>query len=317
MQIGMLLPVLLLIAAVIGWVVARIAARRRRVLERRIETLISGRPLSPAVTPAGSIRLRRTGSPRLQTAARLLRMPVDLPLASIFPPALIFGIGTALAVGSVWLCHVLAFWPLSVFAGPVVWIVLVRGAFAWELGRYHGQLVRQLPDTIQLVVSATRAGLPVSEAFRAIAEEMASPTRDEFIRVEREMALGRTPAEALLALHERTGVAEYAIFAVTIGVQARSGGRLAETIQSLAETVRDRLAIAARAGALAGEAKVSATIMCILPVLSGLVLSVVNPKHMDILFRDPRGIRLVAFGIITLLLGIVTMRQMIRGATRH
>jgi tight adherence protein B len=317
MRIGILLPVLLLIGAVIGWVLTAIAARRRGVLERRIETMISGRPLSLAVTAAGSIRVRRTQSPRLQRAARLLRMPVDLPLANVFPSALIFGIGTALAVGSAWLDHVLTSWPLSVLAGLVVWIVLVRGAFAWELSRYQAQLVRQLPDTIQLVVSATRAGLPVTEAFRAIAEEMASPTRDEFIRVEREMALGRTPAEALLALHERTGVAEYAIFAVTIGVQARSGGRLAETIQNLAETVRDRLAIAARAKALAGEAKVSAIIMCILPVISGLVLSVVNPKHMGILFHDPRGIRMLAFGVITLLLGIVTMRQMIRGATKN
>jgi tight adherence protein B len=241
---------------------------------------------------------------------------LDLPLAKVFPSALIFGVGIALAVGSAWLNHILASWPLSVIAGAVVWVVLVRGAFSWELGRYQTRLIRQLPDTIQLVVSATRAGLPVTEAFRAIAEEMASPTRDEFIRVERQMALGATPAEALLALHQRTGVAEYAIFAVTIGVQARSGGRLAETIQNLAETVRDRLAIAARARALSGEAKVSAIIMCILPVLSGLLLSVVNPKHMGILFHDPRGIRMFAFGIVTLLLGILTMRQMIRGATR-
>jgi tight adherence protein B len=316
MRIGLLLPVLLLILTAGGWALAWIAVRRRKTLERRIDAMVSGRPLSVAVAPVSSIRVRRSDSPRLEKAARLLKMPVDLPLAKVFPSALIFGLGTALAVGSAWLNHILASWPLSVVAGLVVWVVLVRGAFAWELGRYQAQLIRQLPDTIQLVVSATRAGLPVTEAFRAIAEEMASPTRDEFIRVEREMALGGTPAEALLALHQRTGVAEYAIFAVTIGVQTRSGGRLAETIQNLAETVRDRLAIAARARALAGEAKVSAIIMCILPVVAGLGLSVLNPKHMAILFHDPRGIRMFAFGLTTLLLGIVTMRQLIRGATR-
>ena len=316
MSIGMLLPMLLMIAAAVGWALAVPAARRRGALERRIDTMVSGRPLSVAVTPVSSIRVRRSDSPRLEKAARLLKMPVDLPLANVFPSALVFGVGTALAIGSAWLNHILASWPLSVIGGLVVWVLLVRGAFAWELGRYQSQLVRQLPDTIQLVVSAARAGLPVTEAFRAIAEEMASPTRDEFIRVEREMALGGTPAEALLALHERTGVAEYAIFAVTIGVQARSGGRLAETIQNLAETVRDRLAIAARAQALAGEAKISAFIMCILPVIAGVGLSVLDPKHMGILFHDPRGIRIFVFGIITLLLGIATMRPLIRGATR-
>ncbi|HEY4173391.1 MAG TPA: hypothetical protein VGM42_10210, partial [Rhodopila sp.] len=166
MRIGMLLPVLLLIVAAVGWALAGLAARRRGALERRIDTMVSGRPLSVSVAPVSSIRVRRSDSPRLEKAARLLKMPLDLPLANVFPSALIFGVGTALAIGSTWLNHVLASWPLSVVAGLVIWVVLVRGAFAWELGRYQAQLIRQLPDTIQLVVSATQAGLPVTEAFR-------------------------------------------------------------------------------------------------------------------------------------------------------
>jgi tight adherence protein B len=133
--------------------------------------------------------------------------------------------------------------------------------------------------------------------------------------VNNEMALGVAAEDALLTMHQRTGVTEYAIFAVTIGVQARSGGRLAETIQNLAETVRERLAIAARARALAGEAKISAVIMGILPILAGIMLSFVQPGHLDPLFNDPRGVRMFMVGVITLFLGAVTMRQLIRGAT--
>jgi len=316
MSIGMLLPVLLLIGVAIGWVLTALAARRRAELARRIESVVSGQPLSPVVGQSASIRLRRQESPRLDRAAHWLNMPVGLPLANVFPPVLIFILGTALAAGSVWLDHFLASLWLSIVSGVVVWIIVVRGTFTWELSRYQTKLLRQLPDTIQLVVSATRAGLPVTEAFRAISEEMASPTRDEFVRVQREMSLGSTPDEALLALHKRTRVTEYAIFAVTIGVQARSGGRLAETIQNLAETVRERLALTSRAKALAGEAKVSAIIMCVLPVAAGLLLSVVNPKHMSVLFHDPRGVRMFSIGIVTLLLGIFTMRQLIRGASK-
>jgi tight adherence protein B len=316
MSIGMLLPVLLLIGVAVGWVMTAFAARRRGELARRIESVVSGRPLSPVASQSASIRLRRKESPRLERAAHFLQMPLGLPLANVFPPVSIFILGTMLAGGSIWLCQFLASTWLSVVAGLVVWIIVVRGMFAWELGRYQAKLLRQLPDTIQLVVSATRAGLPVSEAFRAISEEMASPTREEFVRVEREMSLGSTPDEALLALHKRTKVTEYAIFAVTIGVQARSGGRLAETIQNLAETVRERLAITSRAKALAGEAKVSAIIMCILPVVAGVLLSIVNPKHMSVLFHDPRGVHMFSIGIVTLLLGIFTMRQLIRGASK-
>jgi tight adherence protein B len=145
---------------------------------------------------------------------------------------------------------------------------------------------------------------------------MPSPTRDEFVRVDREMAMGSSPDEALLSLHKRTGVTEYAIFAVTIGVQARSGGRLAETIQNLAETVRERLAIGARAKALAGEAKISALIMAVLPLLAGGIMSITQPKQLLILFTDPRGIRMFVIAITTLILGVLTMQMLIRGATR-
>ena len=124
-----------------------------------------------------------------------------------------------------------------------------------------------------------------------------------------------SPADqALLNMHRRTGVTEYAIFAVTIGVQSRSGGRLAETIQNLADTVRERLAIAARARALAGEAKISAIIMAALPVLAGGLLSFVQPGHLTPLFTDPRGIRMFVVGVATLFLGVVTMRQIVQGS---
>jgi tight adherence protein B len=316
MGLGLALPVLLLIGASVGWVLTWITLGRRKQIEQRLEAAVGGSPTFHVAQRAASIRVRRPGSVRLHRAGRLLSIPTDLPLAHVVPPWLIFATGTAGALGTAWLAHFAMSWVMSVLAGLLAWVALVRGTFGWELGRYQDKLIRQLPDTIQVVVSATRAGLPVSEAFRAIAGESTSPTREEFMRVEREMALGGTPDEALLSLHERTGVAEYAILAVTIGVQARSGGRLAETIQNLAETVRERLAISGRAKALAGEAKMSATIMCILPVLAGLMMSALNPGQLNILFTDPRGIRMFSIGIITLLLGIATMRQLIRGATR-
>jgi tight adherence protein B len=243
-------------------------------------------------------------------------MPIDLPLAHVVPPVWVFGVAFVVAVMSAWFGHLLTNWYIGSVEGAAAGFVVLRGVFGWELGRYRAKLVRQLPDAVQLVISATRAGLPVSESFQAIAQEMPSPTREEFIRITNELSLGVSADQALLNMHRRTGVTEYAIFAVTIGVQARSGGRLAETIQSLSDTVRERLMIAARARALAGEAKVSAIIMAILPIVAGVMLSIVRPGHLDPLFHDPRGIRMFLFGVTTLVLGALTMRQLIRGATR-
>jgi tight adherence protein B len=316
MSIGWLLPLFLLTCVTVASVLLVIASRRRQQLVRRLEAVVpSALPIGVIIEPTLSIRMVRPQGSQLNRAELLLRVPQDLPLAHVVPPSWVFTFATIAAAGAIWVMHYLAAWPLSLLGGVVVWVFLARSTFSWELARYRAKLLSQLPDAVQLVVSATRAGLPVFEAFRAIADEMPSPTREEFVRVNNEMALGVAAEEALLSMHQRTGVTEYAIFAVTIGVQARSGGRLAETIHNLAETVRERLAIAARARALAGEAKISAIIMAALPILAGALLSFVQPGHLTPLFTDPRGIRMFMVGVVTLFVGVVTMRQLIRGAT--
>ncbi len=318
MRLTLLVPLVLLLIAAIGLVFAYEVNRRRQRLLRRIAAAVPAMPMRGPVVPLQEqgLRMRRVQAGEAGLLARMINLPVDLPLANVIPPVWIFLVALIAGVAVAWFGHLLAGWYISCAEGVVSAFLMARWTFGWELGRYRGKLVRQLPDAVQLVISATRAGLPVTEAFQAIASEMPSPTRDEFVRVANEVALGVPAEDALLSMHRRTGVTEYAIFAVTIGVQQRSGGRLAETIQNLADMVRERLSIAARARALAGEAKGSAIIMAALPVVAGIMLSFIQPGHLDPLFHDPRGIRMFVFGVTTLFLGIVTMRQMIRGATR-
>lgn len=317
MRLGLVLPLLLLLSTTISLALATAQSRRRNRLMRRVEAAVPPLAHSPLVAQDDrSLRMPPLPAERVTALAKLIQMPLDLPLANVVAPVWVFVLAAAVGITVAWLGQLLAGWWIGAIEGGVTAVIVLRLTFGWELSRYRAKLVRQLPDAVQLVISATRAGLPVTEAFHAIAQEMPSPTRDEFVRVANEVTLNVPAEEALLNMHRRTGVTEYAIFAVTIGVQARSGGRLAETIQSLADTVRERLTIAARARALAGEAKLSAIIMALLPLIAGTLLGITRPGHLDPLFNDPRGNRLLAIGIATLLLGIVTMRQLIRGATR-
>jgi len=200
-------------------------------------------------------------------------------------------------------------------AAVIVAVMVVRGLFGWQQRRLANQLFRQLPDTIELVTSTVRSGLPVHEAFRTISREMPQPTAGQFATVCSELSLGRPPEEALEDVYRRTRVAEYGIFAVTLAVQMKSGGRLTETLQTLGDTVRQRVALAARAKALAGEVIFSSRALSCAPLIVGGLLYWINPRMVDLLFYDPTGRMLLAYAIASVLIGVLVIRWMIRRDT--
>jgi len=314
MRITLLIPVLLLLVAFIGAAIALLADRRSARLQDRVGAVIARQDAGSR--PKLDIRAADALGPRgVRWLLKLLRVPVDLPAAHVISARLVWAAGAIVVVATALLASGYVSWPLAIGAGFLLGMLLLRTVFGWEQSRYRKLLTRQLPDAIELVVSAVRAGLPIGEAFRAIASEMPVPTKMEFSRVVNEMSLGVTAEEALLAVHRRARVREYAIFAVTIGVQAKSGGRLSEIMQTLAETVRQRLALAARARALSSEVRFSAFVLASLPFVAIVFMRVMQPHYFDPLFTDPRGLPMMIFGAGGVVLGIGTMRLMIAHAT--
>ena len=200
-------------------------------------------------------------------------------------------------------------------AAAIVAVLVVRGLFGWQQRRFAIQLFRQLPDAIQLVTSTVRSGLPVNEAFRTIAREMPQPTAGQFAIVCSELSLGRPPEEAVEDVYRRTQVAEYAMFAVTLAVQLKSGGSLAETLQNLGDTVSQRVALAARAKALAGRGDLFLTSTHISPLIVGGLLYATNPNNVDLLFSDPTGNKLLAYAVASVLIGAFVISWMVRRET--
>jgi tight adherence protein B len=314
---GILLPVIILLGVLAGSVLVFSSDARQRRMSSRIENAV----VPGAAPKAVDEPVARIAPPVQNRLGSLLQRVVgykaDLPLSHIIPVWLVAVGAAAVIVVADWLGSNWLPFPLNIVEGTVVGFLFARTVFRWQHLRYTDKLLNQLPDAIELVIAATRAGLPVAEAFRAIAREMPAPTADEFARVVADMSLGTAPSNAVLGLYHRSGLPEYAIFAVTLAVQNRSGGRLAETIQSLAETVRARVALAGRAKALAAEATLSAHILTALPFISGLALSIMSPGFLDPLFQDPAGRRLLYMGIVLMALGMVTMRRLVNSATRQ
>jgi tight adherence protein B len=234
-----------------------------------------------------------------------------MPGANILPWPLVIGLGVLVGFAAAWVARLYLGSILGIAAGLLAGLLVIRGIFGYGRDRYAQALFLQMPDMIESIVSTTRAGLPVSEAFRIIAKDMRAPTGEEFARVNAELAIGGSIDTALLNMAERTGVPEYAIFAVAIGIQSRSGGRLSEICQNLAETIRQRVAIASRARALASESKATAIILVALPMLTGVGLSLMQPDYLQPLFADPRGQKMLLTGVGLMITGILAIRWMI------
>jgi tight adherence protein B len=304
--------VLLLCILCLGAVILRADARNRRA-ERHLSMIMGSDTMEPpASTPRVRIQLGR-----YERFHALLYFLFDyVPDASYnWPAVLTVGIGLVAMIGSIVVVHMIFPWWMAVIAGLVTGCLVIRTLFSWQRDRYADKLLRQLPDMIEMTVSAVRAGLPVAEAFRSVSREMPEPTKVQFAIVVNEMSLGKSVENALRDIYHRTQVVEYAMLAVTLAVQIKSGGRLAETLQILGDAIRERVALAGRAKALAGEANLSMRVMSSLPFIAGSIMYFESPSFLDALFDDHRGRVLFGIAITSLTLGIVTMRRMIKKGT--
>lgn len=283
-------------------------ARERRI-DRRLAVAL------PTSHPANLPSLRRleAGS-RSLFLHRLANYRPEIVYA--LHPAYVLLAGAFVAAAIFFANRLLGFSSLYVgIAAAIAAIIVIRVLFGWQQHRFAIQLFRQLPDAIQLVTSTVRSGLPVHEAFRTIARELPQPTAGQFAIVCSEVNLGRPPEEAVEAIYRRTQVAEYAMFAVTLAVQLKSGGSLAETLQNLGDTVSQRVALAARAKALAGEVIFSSRALAISPLIAGGLLYAANPQNVDLLFSDPVGNRLLAYAVASVLVGALVISWMVRRET--
>jgi tight adherence protein B len=283
-------------------------ARQRR-MDRRLEAAL---PASH-VDIETSIRRLET-RPRAAILQRLVNYRSGIPYA--LHPAYVLLAGGLVAAAVFYANRFFGYSALLVsVVAAVVALIVVRGLFRWQQRRFADRLFRQLPDTIQLVTSTIRSGLPVQEAFRTIARDMPEPTAGQFKIVCNELALGRTAAEAVENVYRRTQVTEYAIFAVTLGVQLKSGGSLAETLLTLADTITQRVGLAARARALAGEVIFSSRALSMAPLVIGGFLYLISPSMIDMLFTDPTGNKLLAYAVGSVVTGHFVIRWMIRRET--
>jgi tight adherence protein B len=204
------------------------------------------------------------------------------------------------------------FGPFGLVSMPILWVVMCRCFFAWVVGRRRELLIQQFPDALAMIVRSVRVGIPVLGAITAVARDAQPPTSLEFTRFANELAVGVPLDEAAAEIGTRNGVSEYRFFAIAIGLQARAGGGLSETLENLADLIRKRLALRERGHALSSEARTSALILGGLPVVMGTGLWAINPGYMAVMFSTGMGHKLLAAAALSLACGALSMQAIIK-----
>lgn len=163
----------------------------------------------------------------------------------------------------------------------------------------------QLPQVLNLIAGSLRAGWGLLQAVDMVVQETIPPTSDEFRRVQTEARLGLPVEDALQAMADRVGSEDFAWAVSAIAIQREVGGNLAEVLDVVASTIRDRAALRRHVSALTAEGRISAIILLALPFVEGVVLYAVNPSYMRPMFTEPLGWAILGFGLLLLLVGSI------------
>ncbi|MBU2865845.1 type II secretion system F family protein [Pacificibacter marinus] len=179
-------------------------------------------------------------------------------------------------------------------------------------GRRMRQFTEALPDCLDVFARGLRAGQPLAESLGLVANHSSGIAQEEFLRCRDEYRVGLPLNEALSGMADRIATPEARFIAVATTLQAETGGNLVETLENLAELLRDRRKLRKKAAALSAETRVSAMILSGLPFGIGLILFILNPGYLSPLIEDTRGHLMTVAGVLSLSLGIYSMYKLSR-----
>lgn len=169
----------------------------------------------------------------------------------------------------------------------------------------------QLPDTLDLLSRSLSVGHAFTEALHQVSSEMPDPIATEFRIAFEEQKLGLSIKMALDRLTERVPLADLRLCIVAIHIQRETGGNLAEILERVAQTIRDRFKLMEDFRTMTTSSRASAWILCGLPFALVFLLTSINPEYMSKLLYDPRGHIVIAVAIVLQIMGMLLIRKIL------
>ena len=285
-------------------------------LERRMRALSAGgseggeasiikRRLLAESTPLQQLVLNL---PRIRELDRLLQQAgSNWSVGSFIGLMLLFGISGFFVARFIPLLH----WGFAVLigvaAGALPFLHILR-----KRAKRMFKIIEQLPDALDLISRALKAGHAFPSGLQMVGEESQDPIAGEFRIVHDEINFGVSVPAALTNLANRVPRPDMRHFVIAVLIQRETGGNLTELLANISTLIRERMKLLMKIQVLSAEGKLSAWILCILPFVLAGIINVLNPRFMSVLWTDPLGLKLIYAALIFMGIGALWMRKIIR-----
>jgi tight adherence protein B len=284
------------------------AFERTRMLRRRLSLLVGG-AADIAVDLGGRRRTRGLRRPAIEghtdllrgLEERLERAALDITAGEVVGAMVVLAAAAALIAGVLW-------GPLLAVAGAVFGAALPLLWIGWRHGRRQRAFRAQLSDTIALLASTVRAGHSLLQGLEQVARESIEPTRSAIEQVVREIGVGASQSEAMERLAARFPSEDLDLIVASINVQYEVGGSLAQSLDDMAGTLRERQRIDGDIRALTAQQRYSAYVLALLPIFVAAALFFISRDYITLLLEG--ALRFAAIiAALMVLVGFLLMRR--------
>lgn len=299
----------------------QLATAERRVVAGRLDQIVHGEAIRSGEkgeayqeNSPGGFRglLRRIGSrlesPRWNLSLENRMIRAGLPLRSGEFMALCGGSSLLLAL---LLLLVGGGRPVAGLLGAAVGFFLPYLLVGIRIAKRMKAFNSQLGDALILIANSLRTGYSFMQATDMVAQEMRPPISTEFARTVKEMNLGVTMENALGNLAKRINSDDLDLVLTAVLIQRQVGGNLAEVLDNIAKTIRERVRIRGEIRTLTAQGRISGIVISLLPVVLGFVIYLMNPEYVRVLFVHPAGKFMLGAAVVGQVIGILVIRRIV------
>ena len=266
---------------------------RKTLAERFRELLRSGGKLLSNIRHARGLdfKMQQAGIPLLGTEFLILlgiSMAVAFVVGSFVSSRLHVGVLAALGVA-------MAEWAYVLF----------------RIDRREAAFTNQLGDCLMMVANAMRAGFSFLQAMDLISKEMEPPMSEEFKHVMRDINLGASVERALDDMDKRVNSPDFSLVVTAVLIQQQVGGDLAHILDTISETIQDRIRMRREVRTLTAQGRMSGWVLAALPIVTGLLISSISPGYMDPLFNDRWGHIAIAIAAVMEIVGFFVIQRIV------